>query len=105
MSTATGSCCTPPRSTWGGTLGGLVALGPRLVELVERARERGGICSADPVCAEHDPTRHRSGHPLAGAACHGCVLLPEPCCEMRNDFLDRALAVGTMTTPGTGLLR
>lgn len=89
----------------GGTLGGLVALGPRLVELVERARERGGICSADPVCAEHDPTGHTSGHPLAGAACHGCVLLPEPCCEMRNDFLDRALAVGTIRHPGLGLLR
>ncbi|MCS6779190.1 MAG: DUF1998 domain-containing protein [Geminicoccaceae bacterium] len=88
----------------GGTLGGLLALGPRLCELLERARERNAICSADPTCAEHDPRRDRSGNPLAGAACHGCVLLPEPCCEVRNDFLDRALAIGTIVDPRLGLL-
>lgn len=88
----------------GGTLGGLVALGPRLADLLARAIERASICSNDPVCAEHDPGRDPSGHPLAGAACHGCVLLPEPCCEMRNDFLDRALAIGTLVAPRLGLL-
>ncbi|BCX17149.1 MAG: hypothetical protein KatS3mg117_0831 [Geminicoccaceae bacterium] len=88
----------------GGTLGGLVALGSRIGELLERAAERAAICAHDPVCAEHDPGRG-GGHRLAGAACHGCVLLPEPCCEMRNDFLDRALAVGTLAHPGLGLLR
>lgn len=88
----------------GGTLGGLVALGSRIGELLERAAERAAICAHDPVCADHDPG-HGGGHRLAGAACHGCVLLPEPCCEMRNDFLDRALAVGTLAHPGLGLLR
>lgn len=85
-----------------GTLGGLVALGGKLTSLLDRARERAEICASDPACAEHDPGR--SGHPLAGAACMGCVLLPEPCCEMRNDFLDRALATGTLEHPKLGLL-
>ena len=31
--------------------------------------------------------------PLHGAACHGCSLIAETSCEMRNDFLDRALVV------------
>jgi hypothetical protein len=30
---------------------------------------------------------------LHGAACHGCALVAEPSCEMRNDYLDRALVV------------
>lgn len=88
----------------GGTMGGLVTLGPRLVELLDRARERGFVCASDPVCAEHDPAGDTSGNPLAGAACLGCVLLPEPCCEVRNDFLDRALAIGTIVGPRLGLL-
>jgi hypothetical protein len=33
---------------------------------------------------------------LAGAACHGCLLIPETSCENRNDFLDRALIVPTL---------
>jgi len=90
----------------GGTLGGLVSLGPRMGRLLERAIERARLCSNDPVCAEHDPMRSDkgAGNPLSGAACHGCVLLPEPCCETRNDFLDRALAVGTLAHPRLGLL-
>ena len=28
-----------------------------------------------------------------GAACHGCALVAETSCEMRNDYLDRALVV------------
>ena len=30
---------------------------------------------------------------LHGAACHGCVLIAETSCEMRNEYLDRALVV------------
>ncbi len=30
---------------------------------------------------------------LHGAACHGCALISETSCEMRNDYLDRALVV------------
>ena len=28
---------------------------------------------------------------LHGAACHGCAFIAETSCEMRNDYLDRAL--------------
>ena len=33
------------------------------------------------------------GRWLHGPACHGCALLAETSCEMRNDYLDRALVV------------
>ena len=36
---------------------------------------------------------------LHGAACHGCLLVPETSCEQRNDFLDRALVVPTVESP------
>ena len=35
---------------------------------------------------------------LHGAACHGCALVAETCCEMRNDYLDRALVIPTLAT-------
>jgi len=31
-----------------------------------------------------------------GAACHGCLLIAETSCEMKNLFLDRSLLVPTM---------
>lgn len=36
------------------------------------------------------------------AACHTCALLPETCCEERNEFLDRGLLVGTYDNRDTG---
>ena len=33
------------------------------------------------------------GRWLHGAACHGCSLVAETSCEMRNDYLDRALVM------------
>ena len=30
---------------------------------------------------------------VPSANAHGCTLLAETCCEMRNDYLDRALVV------------
>ncbi len=62
------------------------------------------LCSNDPVCASHDPAAH--GHsPLLGAACHGCLLISETSCEMRNDFLDRALVVPTVEAKGCEFLQ
>ncbi len=40
---------------------------------------------------------------LAGAACHGCLLIPETSCELRNDLLDRALVVETVDSLGCHL--
>src|SRR5205807_10056234 len=33
------------------------------------------------------------------AACHGCALVAETSCEMRNDYLDRALVVPVRLIP------
>lgn len=77
-----------------GTLGGLVALGEpeNLGPLMDGAMLRAASCSSDPLCAEHDPGRDRSLH---GAACHGCLFVPETSCELGNKYLDRALVVPT----------
>ena len=79
-----------------GTLGGLVETGRRFAGHLRRALEAAGLCSNDPVCAEHAPDSALEGRPLQGAACHGCLLISETSCEQRNDFLDRALVVPTV---------
>ena len=38
-----------------GTLGGLVEVGRDLGRYLDDALEAGGLCSNDPVCAQHDP--------------------------------------------------
>jgi hypothetical protein len=79
-----------------GTLGGLVEAADRLDLYLRQAVDMGRLCSNDPVCAQHQPDNRQEGRLLSGAACHGCVLLPESSCERRNDFLDRALVVPTV---------
>lgn len=83
-----------------GTLGGLVATTERFAFILAAALRRLQICSNDPVCADHDPSNRTDDRALHGAACHGCLLIAETSCEMRNVFLDRALLVETMA--GTG---
>ena len=51
------------------------------------------------------PATSTEGRCLHGAACHGCLLIAETSCEMRNDFLDRALVVPTLGVPGRRVLR
>lgn len=81
-----------------GTLGGLCSLGePKsLGRHLDQALERMGLCSSDPLCAEHIPTLDGSLH---GAACHACSFLPETSCERGNKYLDRSLLVPTMEQP------
>jgi len=78
-----------------GTLGGLVETGRAIKDHLHKALELAALCSNDPVCACHEPNQH---DPLLlhGAACHGCLLIPETSCEQQNDFLDRALVVPTV---------
>ncbi|HUE85391.1 MAG TPA: DUF1998 domain-containing protein [Vicinamibacterales bacterium] len=83
-----------------GTLGGLVEAANRLPTYLDRAIALGELCSNDPVCAQHRPDSQEEGRYLLGAACHGCVLLPESSCERRNDYLDRALVVPTVAGDG-----
>jgi hypothetical protein len=56
------------------------------------------LASNDPVCAEHDASAEHHPMHLLGAACHGCLLIAETSCEQRNDWLDRALVVPTLST-------
>jgi Domain of unknown function (DUF1998) len=86
-----------------GTLGGLVEAGRRIGEHLVAAVEAARLCSNDPVCAEHDPSAEHDPLRLHGAACHGCLLIAETSCEQRNDWLDRALVVPTVATPGAAL--
>jgi hypothetical protein len=79
-----------------GTLGGLVEVGQRIHEPIRTALEMGGLCSNDPVCAQHEPQNAHERRFLHGAACHGCLLIAETSCEQHNDFLDRALVVPTV---------
>jgi hypothetical protein len=79
-----------------GTLGGLVATAPRIARILAGALERVRICSNDPVCADHEPDNMSGDRATHGAACHGCLLIAETSCEMRNLFLDRSLIVPTM---------
>jgi hypothetical protein len=79
-----------------GTLGGLVAQGRRIEEHLAYALRGGALCSNDPICAQHEPGESMEGRWLHGAACHGCTLAAETSCEMRNDYLDRALVVPTL---------
>jgi hypothetical protein len=83
-----------------GTLGGLVEAADRMDRYLRQAVDMGRLCSNDPVCAQHQPDNRAEDRLLAGAACHGCVLLAESSCERRNDFLDRALVVATVDGDG-----
>lgn len=82
-----------------GTLGGLVDLGKAdsLGRILALALDRAKICSADPLCAQHNPHDDRSLH---AAACHACAFVGETSCESGNKFLDRALVVDTFDCDG-----
>ena len=76
-----------------GTLGGLVQQARHIEDHLADALRMGALCSNDPICAQHEPGGSMEQRWLHGAACHGCTLISETSCEMRNDYLDRALVV------------
>jgi hypothetical protein len=84
-----------------GTLGGLVGTVPRFAHILRSALQRAAICSNDPICADHEPDDRSGDRATHGAACHGCLLIAETSCEMRNLFLDRNLLVPTMANDGS----
>ena len=71
-------------------------VGRRIGRHLEGALELGKLCSNDPVCAQHRPDHLQEERFLQGAACHGCLLIAETSCEIRNLFLDRGLLLQTM---------
>ncbi len=83
-----------------GTLGGLVQQAQYIEDHLAQALRMGGLCSNDPVCAQHSPGQSMEERWLHGAACHGCALVAETSCEMRNDYLDRALVVPVLGVEG-----
>ncbi len=82
-----------------GTLGGLVQQARHIEDHLAQALRMSALCSNDPICAQHAPGKSMEGRWLHGAACHGCALVAETSCEMRNDFLDRALVVPVLGVP------
>ena len=88
-----------------GTLGGLVEVARRIGKHLEAALDLARLCSNDPVCAQHWPADPHEERFLNGAACHGCLLIAEPSCERRNEFLDRALVVATVDAAGAEFFR
>lgn len=74
-----------------GTLGGLVQQARHIEAHLASALRMAALCSNDPICAQHAPGKSLEERWLHGAACHGCALIAETSCEMRNDYLDRAL--------------
>jgi hypothetical protein len=83
----------------------LVDRDPRFAQILEGALERSRICSNDPICADHQPDNRSGDRATHGAACHGCLLIAETSCEMRNLFLDRSLLVPTMGPDGSAFFR
>jgi hypothetical protein len=83
-----------------GTLGGLVQQGRHMESHLGQALRTAALCSNDPICSQHAPGTSLEERWLHGAACHGCALVAETSCEMHNDYLDRALVVPVLGTPG-----
>jgi len=88
-----------------GSLGGLVGTAPRFASILRNALESLRVCSNDPICADHEPDDKSGDRATHGAACHGCLLIAETSCEMRNLFLDRKLLVPTMAGGGVEFFR
>lgn len=84
-----------------GAYGGLVRQGEpgRIDAVLRRSLQRAIWCSYDPVCMESDGQGPGNCNL---AACHGCVILPETCCEYGNRLLDRGLVVGRPDDGGLG---
>jgi hypothetical protein len=84
-----------------GTLGGLQAraatnlFGSTLLGAIKSME----WCSSDPLCIHGELAMSDS---YSIASCHSCTLLPETSCETHNQFLDRALIVGTPNQPEIG---
>ncbi len=84
-----------------GTLGGLVRQGQSdaFPRIFRKAINSAKTCSNDPVCI----MSHGQGRDsLNLAACHACALLPETCCEEKNEFLDRGMIIGTFENKKIG---
>ena len=83
-----------------GTLGGLVQQARYLEDHLADALKMSALCSNDPICAQHSPSESMECRWL-----HGAALVAETSCEMRNDYLDRALVVPVLGIPDAGFFQ
>lgn len=88
-----------------GTLGGLVGEARNIYDHLQGALRMAALCSNDPICAQHNPESSMEKRWLHGAACHGCTLVAETSCEMRNEHLDRALVVPVIGLSGAAFFK
>jgi len=88
-----------------GTLGGLVGEARNIYDHLQAALRMAALCSNDPICAQHSPDSSMEKRWLHGAACHGCTLVAETSCEMRNEYLDRALVVPVIGLGGAAFFK
>ena len=77
------------------SMGGLSDLAnpSKLESTIKRALNINLTCSNDPLCAD---SSGQGTSALSHAACFGCLMLPEICCEVRpikNSYLDRNLLI------------
>ncbi|HEY3999700.1 MAG TPA: DUF1998 domain-containing protein [Candidatus Xenobia bacterium] len=61
-----------------GTLGGLVEIGRSLERHLRRALDMGRLCSNDPVCSQHDPSRKEEERFLLGPRAMAASSSPRP---------------------------
>ena len=76
-----------------GSLGGLMewAQPQKFYRLISRVFDAAQWCSFDPVCCNPEDSKYEN---LNGAACHACLMIPEPSCCCYNQYLDRILVNG-----------
>lgn len=77
------------------SMGGLSDLADsnKLEGIIKRGLNQNLSCSNDPLCIDSEGQGTSS---LSHAACFGCLMLPEICCEIRpikNSYLDRNLLI------------
>jgi hypothetical protein len=84
-----------------GTLGGLQRQGTaaRMAATLPAAIRSVHWCSSDPLCISDMMDAQAT---YSRSSCHACVLAAETSCEVFNQFLDRALLVGTPDCPELG---
>ena len=90
-SVPTRSCCERAKGTYNGSTR-VGTIRP------SQAIHSSGLCSFDPLCADHEPDSANSS--LHGAACHACLLVAETSCERGNRYLDRSTLVDTFRHTG-----
>ena len=76
-------------------------LAPRVAQATDVPFVTPAAISTTADSAQHRPDDRNQERFLNGAACHGCLLIAEPSCERRNEFLDRALVAATVGPLGT----